>query len=155
MRERPHLSLLPVSWVRITPARAGKTAAVVFAIIGSEDHPRSCGKDMEQKQAFWTKWGSPPLVRERRRSRRHPLTSSGITPARAGKTQSWFYMYSAIWDHPRSCGKDALIIALASILIGSPPLVRERLVTNASGSQGVRITPARAGKTVHSALHVI
>ena len=50
-------------------------------------------------------------------------------------------------DHPRSCGKDVIIALIAAGGLGSPPLVRERLVCERCQNQKLRITPARAGKT--------
>ena len=47
----------------ITPACAGKSSRILFAIASSQDHPRMCGEKM------WTRWprpprlGSPPHVR--------------------------------------------------------------------------------------------
>ena len=51
------------------------------------------------------------------------------------------------WDHPRSCGKDTLAAVMATIMLGSPPLVRERHDSTKAKSYSARITPARAGKT--------
>ena len=71
-----------------------------------------------------------------------------ITPARAGKT-TYFFGYSYLYqDHPRSCGKDPLVASGSGLVLGSPPLVRERHDALADIRQGHGITPARAGKTV-------
>ena len=50
-------------------------------------------------------------------------------------------------DHPRVCGKDAIVFAVASAILGSPPRVREGLSKNFLISRSLRITPARAGRT--------
>ena len=50
-------------------------------------------------------------------------------------------------DHPRVCGKDFKIYALAIQTQGSPPRMRERQVVNLDRVCDVRITPAYAGKT--------
>ena len=70
----------------ITPARAGKTPYFRRSSRSSQDHPRSCGKDLPCEAPAMARTGSPPLVRERQSRRRLPANSVGITPARAGKT---------------------------------------------------------------------
>ena len=91
---------------RITPARAGKTRLFRCHSKSIQDHPRSCGKDMECGYYLARKVGSPPLVRERPRPFGLTDFELGITPARAGKT-SCLSLHSLFFeDHPRSCGKD-------------------------------------------------
>ena len=51
--------------VRITPARAGKTQVYSIEDDMTQDHPRSCGKDVLLRELASKPWGSPPLVRER------------------------------------------------------------------------------------------
>ncbi len=71
---------------RITPARAGKTENPARGSSAAQDHPRSCGKDSKVISHRARIMGSPPLVRERRRTPLRRYAPSGITPARAGKT---------------------------------------------------------------------
>ena len=75
------------------------------------------------------------------------LQSFGITPARAGKTPPHKCDGYQLWDHPRSCGKDAAETCKQTSLWGSPPLVRERRMQGIQVKGGLGITPARAGKT--------
>ena len=57
------------------------------------------------------------------------------------------FIASTAWDHPRVCGKDALILSLKYLASGSPPRVREgQFVCNVSFCLH-RITPACAGRT--------
>ena len=137
---------------RITPARAGKTIQANQNSRHKRDHPRSCGKDpwWQEQDKPWQ--GSPPLVRERPRVRSAKICSSGITPARAGKTLYCGIVFSLFRDHPRSCGKDLLVSSLYRPVQGSPPLVRERRNGRATKSRTPRITPARAGKTAYGIL---
>ena len=93
------------------------------------DHPRSCGKDSCKSPLYSKNLGSPPLVRERLRCFRRYIMSVGITPARAGKTSLRRYPLLPSWDHPRSCGKDSKTLYTLAPSTGSPPLVRERLIT--------------------------
>ncbi len=51
--------------IGITPARAGKTAYLGWAIMDGKDHPRSRGKDACNNSLIGTAVGSPPLARER------------------------------------------------------------------------------------------
>ena len=131
----------------ITPARAGKTAGDRAVSTACRDHPRSCGKDSTGAGLSRPPSGSPPLVRERPERLNNLESRIGITPARAGKTMTLAYGSRTYGDHSRSCGKDQFVKMKVTYCQGSPPLVRERLVICAFIALGVRITPARAGKT--------
>ena len=78
--------------------------------------------------------------------------ANGITPTRAGKTVPFFWCQRRDWDHPRSCGKDSVPMALTAVTTGSPPLVRERQRADGVNGGNDGITPARAGKTCKSGL---
>ena len=65
-----------------------------------------------------------------------------------GKTRAFGSMPYLRWDHPRSCGKDFYQVHRRLGEWGSPPLVRERLQHRQLSYLKVRITPARAGKTI-------
>ena len=71
---------------------------------------------------------------------------TGITPACAGKRQSWT---SATWlqrDHPRVCGEKMCIQCSKSIPQGSPPRMRGKGVGAPHFAGDLGITPAYAGK---------
>ena len=70
-----------------------------------------------------------------------------ITPACAGKTAKAGGEEKGRGDHPRVCGKDFRILRLYHSRIGSPPRVRERLVSVTTKTRKRGITPACAGKT--------
>ena len=72
---------------------------------------------------------------------------AGITPARAGKTFISVINPVVLEDHPRSRGKDAVMLTRWRFLLGSPPLARERPVRVNLSARRLGITPARAGKT--------
>ena len=99
--------------------------------------------------------GSPPLVRERRQYSHSHAMLFGITPARAGKTHAVGHVGQRDEDHPRSCGKDLIKNETLFVLVGSPPLVRERPLYCILDGAACRITPARAGKTPRSSSSVI
>ena len=147
MRERHCIRPVGTCIFRITPARAGKTPPMSFSSLFCRDHPRSCGKDALIIALASILIGSPPLVRERRCFRPCSLQSSGITPARAGKTFSGLLHRRDVGDHPRSCGKDRHMPEFRFQAVGSPPLVRERPSDGAGEVIPFGITPARAGKT--------
>ena len=131
----------------ITPARAGKTGIGHVRYSTTGDHPRSCGKDCPCHPWGPKRYGSPPLVRERRNRLILNGRTQGITPARAGKTGMGEGGTAGDQDHPRSCGKDNASCISLSKRLGSPPLVRERPIPYWSVRRRPRITPARAGKT--------
>ena len=87
-------------------------------------------------------------MRERLHATASPFLPIRITPARAGKTYPILNNPSLRWDHPRSCGKDSCRAFSLLSIMGSPPLVRERLDCIPDFYPGRRITPARAGKTM-------
>ena len=153
--------------IGITPARAGKTGTCLASRTARRDHPRSCGKDALFPTIERGNTGSPPLVRERLKSRRKALLMGGspplvrerpvwgvsedgsgrITPARAGKTNTAARRPGISRDHPRSCGKDTYPMCSRTRNTGSPPLVRERRRHVVRPCRRTGITPARAGKT--------
>ena len=128
MRERQKYIGVDKLHFRITPARAGKTHNGIQSYQSRWDHPRSCGKDWDASKASNGPVGSPPLVRERLKSLISSRSRFRITPARAGKTDSCRGVLSSFQDHPRSCGKDRIVPRRQSLCLGSPPLVRERLI---------------------------
>ena len=74
-----------------------------------------------------------------------------ITPADAGKTFLRFCCNKLKEHHPRGCGENLTIAALALIGDGSPPQVRGKPIRRAAEMQETRITPAGAGKTSRAA----
>ena len=48
---------------RITPACAGNSARLFFAIKNQADHPRVCGEQRMERRPFLRHLGSPPRVR--------------------------------------------------------------------------------------------
>ena len=148
MRERQNPYHRKLQQCRITPARAGKTPAVIPGRRPRRDHPRSCGKDSQYDRSRMSIRGSPPLVRERQSCKNGLTMPFRITPARAGKTLRRYRLHRSLRDHPRSCGKDRLVRPGLCPEKGSPPLVRERRRESIGYVDLLRITPARAGKTI-------
>ena len=71
---------------RITPACAGKTVFLVQMMKHHQDHPRVCGKNIEDVRKSKRVLGSPPRVREKQEFLPAGTRVRGITPACAGKT---------------------------------------------------------------------
>ena len=72
---------------RITPACAGKRAAIRHIVKSCRDHPRMCG---EKSLLTWhsvSMMGSPPHVRGKVKTFSSSIHPSRITPACAGKSQ--------------------------------------------------------------------
>ena len=78
---------------------------------------------------------------------------SRITPACAGKTCRAVFANQIFGDHPRVCGKNALYKRNSSLVLGSPPRVREKLDDIGLTVGSSRITPACAGKTIRVVRH--
>ena len=109
--------------------------------------PRVCGKDSILSEMHVLISGSPPRVREGLFGRTFWRTISGITPACAGRTQGCILHSQGSQDHPRVCGKDVDVDVMFKTVPGSPPRVREGLVSASLCSIITRITPACAGRT--------
>ena len=86
MREGLYMKEFADSYIRITPACAGRTRIVLKFIFRKRDHPRVCGKDALQETEKDLMTGSPPRVREGPIS--IPVFNKfvRITPACAGRT---------------------------------------------------------------------
>ena len=130
----------------ITPARAGKRQQERPERGLSGDHPRACG----EKNATWVMVfstpGSPPRVRGKVAVFEPFSQSSGITPARAGKSLLRCRIILRGRDHPRACGEKSGDRRRETGRSGSPPRVRGKEVLNISVDTLDGITPARAGK---------
>ena len=92
-------------------------------------------------------WGSPPRVREKLSFSDPVGPPTGITPACAGKTGLYVLTQKTKRDHPRVCGKNAIVGLKMVRLAGSPPRVREKLCRWWFDKRKSGITPACAGKT--------
>ena len=71
--------------------------------------------------------GSPPRVRGKPRGSGSSFPRIRITPACAGKTNSFIAALKACQDHPRVCGENLCIYQYSRGRPGSPPRVRGKL----------------------------
>ena len=75
------------------------------------------------------------------------LSSSGITPAYAGKRIEKFANTPEHWDHPRLCGEKMKSERSERNDEGSPPPMRGKVKFYIFGNDVTGITPAYAGKS--------
>ena len=98
--------------------------------------------------SMWSHYeGSPPHLRGKRLSYCSCVSSSGITPAPAGKTNQGTPVYIRLRDHPRTCGENRFHWGALVQIRGSPPHLRGKLKCIAEVCDICGITPAPAGKT--------
>ena len=70
---------------RITPAYAGKSCEISCIYFAVRDHPRVCGEKVNPSACGARRLGSPPRMRGKASATSCARSSSGITPAYAGK----------------------------------------------------------------------
>ena len=131
----------------ITPACAGKTSAFFLPRSEASDHPRMRGEDLPSPIQTALGLGSPPHARGRPRLKLRSVSSTGITPACAGKTRRLCAPWRRSPDHPRMRGEDWILFYSVAEVVGSPPHARGRLQPFFCLARRLRITPACAGKT--------
>ena len=134
----------------ITPACAGKSAALPQQPRQGWDHPRVCGEKGRRSSRGVCSSGSPPRVRGKVVfSLSRPLCGR-ITPACAGKRLSSVGWQRWQQDHPRVCGEKRLPLRTSSCAAGSPPRVRGKVHVVQIIHAAAGITPACAGKSSRS-----
>ena len=105
MRGKAVPAALPDVTHGITPAYAGKRNGRCSCSTAGRDHPRVCGEKTSSRQSTSCCRGSPPRVRGKERLLPEKHTSSGITPAYAGKRAAASFHPGTTQDHPRVCGE--------------------------------------------------
>ena len=92
----------------ITPACAGKRLLCGHNRSAGQDHPRVCGEKKHRICLTAFLAGSPPRVRGKDLSRMSCHSSTGITPACAGKSVFGRCFRCRGRDHPRVCGEKTI-----------------------------------------------
>ena len=131
----------------ITPAHAGKTSTPALTGFPLRDHPRACGENTSMAMTQASTTGSPPRMRGKLLRDSHKQLSGGITPAHAGKTEACHSNRRVYQDHPRACGENTERLKIVTMLSGSPPRMRGKLLRDSHKQLSGGITPAHAGKT--------
>ena len=91
--------------------------------------------------------GSPPHMRGKLRTSPLIWSTTGITPAHAGKTFCLSSVCRPSWDHPRACGENDHAKRMLICKMGSPPRMRGKRSDQEELVVVGGITPAHAGKT--------
>ena len=91
--------------------------------------------------------GSSPRVRGKPVEGLQTVLEHGLIPARAGKTPAHVDMSSPFPAHPRACGENWSQLIEYGDSAGSSPRVRGKRVLGEGHGGGLRLIPARAGKT--------
>ena len=73
----------------ITPAYAGKSVNRFSVYLNRQDHPRLCGEKFVSLTVNIIHPGSPPPMRGKGTFGVDTSTTTGITPAYAGKSKEW------------------------------------------------------------------
>ena len=71
--------------IGITPAHAGKSFGIIWAILRGKDHPRTRGEKRIEGFLDFLYLGSPPHTRGKEKLIEQNLLITRITPAHAGK----------------------------------------------------------------------
>ena len=130
----------------ITPAYAGKSAAIPVTRRCGRDHPRVCGEKVLVLAVMYSRRGSPPRMRGKVDALSDIIQDYGITPAYAGKSTMCAAAWPRLRDHPRVCGEKYDVCRCMAEITGSPPRVRGKVKTCGFLALAIRITPACAGK---------
>ena len=132
---------------RITPAYAGKSDMHANGFCCPKDHPRVCGEKHGRDRRRGRGRGSPPRMRGKAPQQMLLRSTSGITPAYAGKRQKKGDLKNDTQDHPRVCGEKLAFFVFCPYVLGSPPRMRGKGKSSGSTTRIPRITPAYAGKS--------
>ena len=129
------------------PQVRGKPSSPVTSVNPPQDHPRRCGENSLSSSSCRSRSGSPPQVRGKPEFHLLSLRYRRITPAGAGKTWLFGFLWCVRWDHPRRCGENVITCISGAGISGSPPQVRGKLSVVTPVMPEAGITPAGAGKT--------
>ena len=146
MRGKAKLNLFHPCYCGITPAYAGKSFTVSAISASVKDHPRLCGEKDTQKRFTILHEGSPPPMRGKGTFGVDTSTTTGITPAYAGKSMIGENAFYGTGDHPRLCGEKVGILIVQLCQLGSPPPMRGKGFFCRHSIIFTGITPAYAGK---------
>ena len=148
MRGKRNTNNVSAVFDRITPADAGKTFRSKFSPREIQDHPRGCGENSYSNGVLRENSGSPPRMRGKLSFTITATVPRGITPADAGKTFTFIFIYLPFQDHPRGCGENTISRVKIRFAPGSPPRMRGKPHQIPPVTSHPRITPADAGKTL-------
>ena len=131
----------------LIPAHAGKTWNHSTTTDTAAAHPRSRGENAEAFKERARQTGSSPLTRGKLSGVWSSISSTGLIPAHAGKTDSTRGYPRRFGAHPRSRGENDLPGADRALGGGSSPLTRGKHVERLAHVLRLGLIPAHAGKT--------
>ena len=105
MRGKVKSSRPAPTYLRITPAHAGKRETKTMTMVTKRDHPRPCGEKLNSDGMVSTLLGSPPPMRGKGTLHSYRGYFFRITPAHAGKSSQCQQTTTLPRDHPRPCGE--------------------------------------------------
>ena len=146
-RGKPECTCSALGMIGLIPARAGKTARMVWSSQASSAHPRAGGENVGAFGDATRILGSSPRGRGKLLARAQSDMLQRLIPARAGKTshpQARSYLLAA---HPRAGGENLRDALEAFAFTGSSPRGRGKRQGPQCSLLFSRLIPARAGKT--------
>ena len=126
----------------------GKSSEAFSRSNSARDHPRVGGEKYRYGLVCYEVEGSPPRGRGKVSSMNLSNSSSGITPAWAGKSCILSGRCRRSRDHPRVGGEKSIPFTSSTTHLGSPPRGRGKVVNKWQVSRLWGITPAWAGKSI-------
>ena len=120
---------------------------VIRPFFTPEAHPRSRGENAGVRMSDTDPAGSSPLARGKLARVGDARHVGRLIPARAGKTGRGRNAPSRDPAHPRSRGENVAYMGYTTLEEGSSPLARGKPQDACPGGRGLRLIPARAGKT--------
>ena len=132
----------------LIPAHAGKTVSPSSISSLLWAHPRSRGENSISCLSSAKFAGSSPLTRGKPATPESSVTSSGLIPAHAGKTNGGVEPGLVLGAHPRSRGENICAPMRWPGTKGSSPLTRGKHQSSRIRRCRVGLIPAHAGKTV-------
>ena len=133
--------------LRIIPAYAGSTVALVALFMVCGDHPRVCGEHNTRKRTKYKSVGSSPRMRGAPAEQVGVRAGPGIIPAYAESTPQIAEAGRERRDHPRVCGEHLTHTIQCVPVCGSSPRMRGAPGCSSSLLDDMRIIPAYAGST--------
>ncbi len=134
------------------PPMRGKVVSAFTTLVTVRITPAYAGKSHVPLLSVPVQSGSPPPMRGKANTANAIPENLRITPAYAGKRITNVIFFAVIWDHPRLCGEKCRCSRDRTVDIGSPPPMRGKVELIQSNTDGLRITPAYAGKSSREAI---
>ena len=146
-RGKPPWSALVHIWMRLIPARAGKTDRSHATAPSVPAHPRAGGENAVKPGTRANHSGSSPRGRGKQYPHEFPTHKVRLIPARAGKTVLWSARRRPHQAHPRAGGENPGTSSDIRQDHGSSPRGRGKHYPLTPEIAAEGLIPARAGKT--------